>query len=598
MTHVLAIARREIEERAFVFVAAIAIALVPLIVLALPQWSLRDRLGAVVALGFILAVAFTWALALILGATLVGRELSEKRISFYFTRPLSGSSIWFGKLIAAVVLLGLCFAIVHALPLGIGGSEWQTMSTITRSASAAQIALIALILLLGGHLLSTWVRSHSPILALDFVATLAFGAFSWPAIILPLRNLDAHNPADYVVAVLVAAAIIAAVAGGAWQLERGRIDLRRGHRELSICFWSLITIAVAAMYGYSWWVLAVKPRELVGVRASQNGAMVQMEGAARDFWPHFVVNPVNGAFRLITFDSVVAENGDVVAIGRRNASVNILRLESKPRTLALFPAGDVKALAVTRDGMRLAADADDGILTIYDVPSRHAIASTRIGPARNPQLRFESPSVLRAFLPAGRELRVRDFDLSTKKWTDVTGPLPIRNEYEYRVAGPVLMTRSEAGVEIRDLQNPAAVQTVAVGRDDGVWRMRDGSLAIFHRQQPASVEIRRNGEQQLIHFDRGAAGARVVGEMDGGKLLATSSTRLWTGERGFDSTTFVVNAGSGVIERTLPHVWPAITWPSDLGASDPAVTFRALLHRDTGKVDVIDLRTGAIRPLF
>jgi hypothetical protein len=279
--------------------------------------------------------------------------------------------------------------------------------------------------------------------------------------------------------------------------------------------------------------------------------------------------------------------------------VSILRLESKPRTLALFPAGDVTALAITRDGMRLAADADDGILTVYDVPSRHAIASTRIAPARNPQLRFESPSSIRAFLAAGRELRVRDFDLSTKKWTDVTGPLPIRNEYEYRVAGSVLMTRNETTVEIRDLQNPAAVQTVAVRRDDGVWRMRDGRLAIFHVQKPAFVEIRRNGVQQrLIHFDPGAATARVVDEMPGGKLLVTSSTRLATGEHGFDSTTFVVDADSGAIERTMPHVWPAITWPSRIGASDPSVAFRAVIHRDTGKVDVIDLKSGAIRPLF
>src|SRR5205814_2172888 len=113
-------------------------------------------------------------------------------------------------------------------PLGLGGSEWQTMSTITRGASALQIALVALILLLGSHLLSTWIRSHSPILALDFVATLIVVVLC-PAILLPLRNVGAQNPGEYVITILIAAVIVAAIAGGAWLLGRGTIDATRNH---------------------------------------------------------------------------------------------------------------------------------------------------------------------------------------------------------------------------------------------------------------------------------------------------------------------------------------------------------------------------------
>jgi hypothetical protein len=40
------------------------------------------------------------------------------------------------------------------------------------------------------------------------------------------------------------------------------------------------------------------------------------------------------------------------------------------------------------------------------------------------------------------------------------------------------------------------------------------------------------------------------------------------------------------------------TWPWGLGASEPGDTYRAIVHRDSGKVDVVDLSTGAIRPLF
>ena len=35
-----------------------------------------------------------------------------------------------------------------------------------------------------------------------------------------------------------------------------------------------------------------------------------------------------------------------------------------------------------------------------------------------------------------------------------------------------------------------------------------------------------------------------------------------------------------------------------IGITDPDVKYRALLRYDTGKIDAIDLQTGAIRPLF
>ncbi|HEX3581241.1 MAG TPA: hypothetical protein VH087_05740, partial [Thermoanaerobaculia bacterium] len=147
MTYVLAIARREIEERAFVFVAAIAIALVSPIALLTPYGSLGDRKSVVVILAFVLAVAFTWGLALILGATVVGRELSERRLSFYFTRPVSGSAIWFGKLIAAIALLIASFAIVSAFPLAFGTVEFRLMSSLPRPAAVAYVFVIGVLLM-------------------------------------------------------------------------------------------------------------------------------------------------------------------------------------------------------------------------------------------------------------------------------------------------------------------------------------------------------------------------------------------------------------------------------------------------------------------
>jgi hypothetical protein len=63
-------------------------------------------------------------------------------------------------------------------------------------------------------------------------------------------------------------------------------------------------------------------------------------------------------------------------------------------------------------------------------------------------------------------------------------------------------------------------------------------------------------------------------------------------------TTYILDANTGVLSGAMAHILPAAAWPGALGMRDPAATDHALLHRDTGKMDVVDLRTGAIRPMF
>ncbi|HEY2323972.1 MAG TPA: hypothetical protein VGJ82_14040, partial [Thermoanaerobaculia bacterium] len=311
MTHVLAIARREIEERAFVFVAATAIALASLVVLVIPHGTFADRRGGVVVLGSFLGVAFTWALALILGATLVGRELSERRLSFYFTRPVSGAAVWFGKLLAAVVLLAVSFAILHAIPLGIGVAEWRSMSTISRQSAVFLILGVAIVLMLVSHLVSTCIRSRSAILGLDFVALLlALGFFVATAE--PLALAFALGPASYVAGLYVAALLIAGVGGGAWQLSRGRIDARRNHRALSTFAWSVVGVVALTAFVYSRWVVAATPADYKDVGGAQQGNVIWMHGTARGFYPEFLVNAATGA--SVRAGRSYAESGDVVAV--------------------------------------------------------------------------------------------------------------------------------------------------------------------------------------------------------------------------------------------------------------------------------------------
>src|SRR5438270_7127618 len=103
MNATVAIARRELLEKRFVFLAAVAFAALAFVVPFVPGVHAEQKREAIVVVSTILSVGFTLGLATILGATTIGRDLSEGRLSFYFTRPIPAAAIWSGKLIAAVI---------------------------------------------------------------------------------------------------------------------------------------------------------------------------------------------------------------------------------------------------------------------------------------------------------------------------------------------------------------------------------------------------------------------------------------------------------------------------------------------------------------
>src|SRR5438876_792573 len=113
MRHALVIARRELAEKRFVAVAATAFAVLPFLLATIPGIRGRGGAGDVIATAAgLMAIGFTAGLALVLGGTIIGRDLAENRLSFYFSRPVAASSIWFGKVAAALVLIVAVFAII------------------------------------------------------------------------------------------------------------------------------------------------------------------------------------------------------------------------------------------------------------------------------------------------------------------------------------------------------------------------------------------------------------------------------------------------------------------------------------------------------
>src|SRR5258706_6535397 len=125
MRHALVIARRELAEKRFIVFAAAAFAALPFLIALIP--GARSTAGArdviVVAAG-LLCIGFTLAVALVLGANVIGRDLAENRLSFYFARPFGAASIWFGKVTGAIALIVISFVVI-LLPARLsGGLKW------------------------------------------------------------------------------------------------------------------------------------------------------------------------------------------------------------------------------------------------------------------------------------------------------------------------------------------------------------------------------------------------------------------------------------------------------------------------------------------
>src|SRR4030081_3129260 len=104
MKNALVIAAREFEEKRFVAYAAVATASLPFIFAAIPALNGKSPADTIAMGALVFGTTFAIAVGLIIGVSFIGRDLSDARMSFYFSRPVSGLSIWFGRLTAAILM--------------------------------------------------------------------------------------------------------------------------------------------------------------------------------------------------------------------------------------------------------------------------------------------------------------------------------------------------------------------------------------------------------------------------------------------------------------------------------------------------------------
>jgi ABC-type transport system involved in multi-copper enzyme maturation permease subunit len=588
----IAVARRELGEKAFVLIAACVLALVPFLVVLIPGVRQFDSHQVIATTAAFLSVGFAWGLAVILGATVVGRDLTERRLSFYFARPISSAAIWFGKMTASLLLVLASFAILFGPAIAVAMRAWRKSWDIELRFFLGGVIGISIVLLLLAHVLSTMVRSRSPFVLFDF-AMLIVIALGTLGVILPLISAFAHN-LSIVVASSVGASFMLAMIGAGWyQIAAGRVERRQSHRAMSLALWSSMGFVVVVAGLYVAWVVSVKPADLVSLLELEqpaSGPWIMVGGHAKhrlDFHPTFLINTddgssqrIGGAYRLgmnafFSGDGKTAGWVTPTSLTTNRFELVMQRLTPRAKLLETgIPMRPFSEAAVTDDGTRVATFGE--VVTIWDVAQSKMLGSFRL-----PRERVRR--WLSYFTDANHLCLIGVFAEEEHTLSDASRDHTIRI-FDYDVARRALTVRGE---------------THMMARNIGINANADGSLLVLRAYEttPGHPFIR------VIDGHTAAAVAEIAepGPVPGGLYRILSNRMLAVAKNGDRDSLIRFYTLDGTLQRELPL--PGVNRISVIGEVAPGKllvdAYRGpdVMRRDQMKfwsAMVIDSSTGTI----
>ncbi len=458
MRRFAAVALREIAERRFVLVAAAAAAVLPFLVPLLPSVPGSDAGTARAVTALVLACTFGTAGAVLVGASVVGRELAERRFSFQFARPLSAPVIWGGKLAGGLALVLLAELVVY-LPASIASGRFPGLIDRFDAPAMAALLLVAVPLFLLAWVGSVAVRSRSPWLVVDFVLLTASAAAVFLLIRKLVRYATAPGPEAIlaVTGVLLAALLVATFV----QVAAGRTDARRGHGAQSLALWGVLLAALAC--GAVWVERVVDPgvarlESAVAEPAGPGGTWVVVEGRTPGSWwgsARYLLDLASGrSVRLRPgWATTVSADGTravhVTTVKPRGEEIELEAIDLREGGSVSLPLPQwADGIDLTPDGRRLAI-VGGGLCSVVELPSLRLLASARVPSESWSHVpRFVSPDVVRVFPHRRRVVGKAD-----------TEPVPEPALFELDVVRRTLVVRTRYGLPPRSTVGDAAGST-------------------------------------------------------------------------------------------------------------------------------------------
>jgi hypothetical protein len=388
----LAIAARELRERWTLPFALFVWGFAPLFLVRYVDVTARP-------LATMAAVASAWAVALLMGGSVIAGDLANGRLGFFFTRPVPWWSVAGGKL-AAALLMSVAGPLAGILPTLLldwnPAKDAEALGDMLSGGGFALMLTLLLALVSFGHVAGVVYRARSTWAAVDF---LLLGACAWCGVWLfyafkrlgvvlsgpPTSKWQLLLPLLLVAAVPLVAAVV--------QLAVGRSDLQRGHRALSLTFWAGVLVWLTVLGGLLIRERAVTPaalamRNLVG--SAPDGSLVAISGSTGRGFAAFAYDTTSGRSLRLGLGSRPAFSADgrhVVWMEEapfwrsdRATEVQLARLEDEgfvvePVELAarLPQAGGALSLSAKADRVAIL---QNQTLSVFELPSGRALSSS------------------------------------------------------------------------------------------------------------------------------------------------------------------------------------------------------------------------------
>lgn len=563
MKNALVIAAREFEEKRFVAYAAVAFAILPFLLAVIPGISGKSPQDTIVLSALIFGTTFAVAVAVISGASFIGRDLSDGRMSFYFSRPAGSLSIWFGKLTAGILMIVGTFGFIIVPARLATGEHWTRMISSSSTWSVIYLLTIAIALFLIAHVISTFARSRSPLIVFDFAAAVICGV-AIRLLVLPLVAGGAIVLLKWLAISLGIAAVVAIVGGGAWQLERGRTDRRRNHLALSQFLWTTMAAALLIAAGYVGWVVSIKPADLTGhIQASSatSGPLAVIAGNAKgraDYRGAFLLDAADGSMWRVdpwaAWSARYSRDGRSVVIPHRSGNVVDMRVytrgKSEPVDTGLTIAGG--EYIVSDDGGRIASISNSGILSIYEVATKRSLVSVRLPDPMFVRALFITPDVVRLYVNVQGGMKIMELDVRShalRETGSIASPKFVHFCLDATGARMLVRRSREDLLTLNDARTGAVIRTLATaGQLKDADYLRDGRIAVVDGSASAMVLhiLAADGTPQHDISLGAKQTASIVG--DDGTRVVVSDTDAASGRRMLEA----VNIGSSVIEHREP----------------------------------------------
>ena len=609
----LAVARREFQEMRFVSPAALAASLVPF---AIPL--VRGMHGAAAAevrewTAFVPAVMFAAGLAAALGATTLAGELANRRLGFYFSRPISGPALWAGKLGAACVMAFGVAALIYAPTLVAAGGRTVLFDHPAQAFELFGAVAVAGVLVFHAAVIA--LRPRTPLLALDVTALVLLGlaiAALRQRFVLAFAT-EALRRAETVFGV---AAVAALVAAGLFAITRGRSDGQAAHRVLSATLWSILAVTMATTSAYASWVFSVAPENLTGIDwvvPTARGSWIEIHGTARGWSPTFLYDTATGRYHgagaspwmgpALSHDGTRAAWFEAAAQGGPYDVVTWKLDDARARPATMFSLPSIPYSTFLSDhGERLAA-ISNGVLSVWDSSTGVSLGSARVaGDRAGVHSFFVDPNRIRIFRFKNswegveeNRLDILEFDLSKKTLSTIVtiedAIFCLSDETGDRLLvtgkGRVALHDGHTGAPIVAL-TPRSPQRRTSGRftSDGriVLAVTEGSLpggsSLESSRQAAHLEVfTRDGRLERTLDIPGHQHATLGGEVTPGRLVVGTSSGSPSGP---NRVLYLTNLATGELKQVAEGLSPIRTL-SETGSEATRLFFgpgHSLVHFD------------------